>query len=146
LEGLLSIIHGITTIFMTTKIICDADFLVALLLKEDSNHYKAVDLYTKYFEICEFVFLSITKYEIATVLSRKLQQKDAISMYKDFKDGFQNEIWFEKSWEPQVIDLYNSFTKKNISFFDCACMVLANKINAKIASFDNFYPAEILIN
>jgi predicted nucleic acid-binding protein len=129
---------------MTTKILCDADFLIALLLKEDSNHLKAVGLYNKYSENYEFVFLSITKYEIATVLSRKLPQKEAISMYKDFQDGFQNEIWFEKSWESEVFELYNSFIKKNISFFDCACMILAPKINAKIASFDSFYPAEIL--
>lgn len=131
---------------MITKILCDADFLIALLLKEDSNHAKAINLYCKHSDNYEFVFLSITKYEIATVLSRKLQQKEAVSVYKDFQDGFQNEIWFEKGWESEVFDLYNSFTKKNISFFDCACMTLAHKINAKVASFDSFYPQSILIS
>ena len=73
-------------------------------------------------------------------------KKNAIALYKLFEENFQNEIWFEKSWEPEVFDLYNSFTKKNISFFDCAGMILAKKINAKIASFDSFYPTSILIS
>jgi predicted nucleic acid-binding protein len=129
---------------MTTKILCDADFFVAFFLDEDSNYHKARDLYSKYYLTHEFVFMSITKYEVATVLSRKVDQKNAIALYKLFEENFQNEIWFEKSWEAEVLYLYNSFTKKNISFFDCACMILAPKINAKIASFDSFYPLEIL--
>ena len=101
-------------------------------------------LFEKYSDTSDFMIMNLTKYEFSTVLSRKLPQLEAIKIYKEFTKDFQNEIWFEISWESEVFDLYNSFEKKNISFFDCACMILAKKINSKIASFDNFYPSELL--
>jgi predicted nucleic acid-binding protein len=128
---------------MTTKILCDADFLIALFTKQDSTHQKALDLYNSHDSDC-FTVMNLTIYEVATVLSRKMQQDKAIYTLESIRIIFPNAITFDIAWEAEVIDLYNSFTKKNISFFDCACMILAPKINAKIASFDSFYPPEIL--
>jgi predicted nucleic acid-binding protein len=127
------------------KILCDADFLIGLFLDDDSNHQKSIDIYKEYSETHDFVVLNLTKYEFATVLSRKLPQALAIEINKLFLETFTGEVYFEKSWETETYKLYNSFQKKNISFFDCACLHYAKMVKAKIASFDTFYSAEILV-
>ena len=130
---------------MTTnyKILCDADFIIALFVDTDSNHQKAMRTYNSNSND-SFLILNITIYEVATVLSRILPQSEAIYTLQSVRMRFESPIIFDPKWENSVYELYNSFSKKNISFFDCACMIYAKKVNAKIASFDNFYPAEIL--
>ena len=130
---------------MTTnyKILCDADFIIALFVDTDSNHQKAMRTYNSNSN-GSFLILNITIYEVATVLSRILPQSEAIYTLQSVRMRFESPIIFDPKWENSVYELYNSFSKKNISFFDCACMIYAKKVNAKIASFDNFYPAEIL--
>jgi predicted nucleic acid-binding protein len=54
------------------KIICDTDFLISLAITNESTHQQANQLFTKY-EDWEFLVLNLTKYEVATVLSRKFQ-------------------------------------------------------------------------
>ena len=129
----------------SNKILCDADFLIGLFLIDDSNFDNATAIYEKFSNTHNFIVLNLTKYEFATVLSRKLPQDLAIRINQQFLEQFTSEVYFEKSWEMEVYTLYDSFQRKNISFFDCACMIYAKKVNAKIASFNNFYPAEILV-
>ncbi len=57
---------------------------------------------------------------------------------------FNKPIIFDYKWENDIYRLYNSFEKKNISFFDCACLHYAKIVKAKVVSFDKFYPPEIL--
>jgi predicted nucleic acid-binding protein len=130
-------------ISMNNKILCDADFIIALFVDHDSNYIKATKLYNAT-DNSLFIVTNITIYEVATVLSRKLSQSEAVYTLESIRQRFINPIIFNHLWEAEVYDLYNSFDKKNISFFDCACMILAKKLDCKIASFDSFYPAEIL--
>lgn len=127
-----------------SKILCDADFIIALLLDTDSNHAKALELYNK-FEFNQFFVMNITLYEVATVLSRLLPQFEAIEVLSLVRQKFDNPVIFDPKWENSVYELYKTFTKKNISFFDCGCLIFAKKVNAKIASFDSFYPVELLV-
>ena len=131
---------------MTTssKILCDADFIIALFITTDSNHQKACDLYDTY-DFEQFFVMNITMYEVATVLSRLLPQSEAVTALQLVRQRFDNPVIFETKWGESVYELYNTFQKKNISFFDCACMILAKKVKAKIASFDSFYPPELLV-
>ena len=129
---------------MTNKIkgiLCDADFLIALYVDKDSNHQKATEIYSQ-FE--NFSILNITFYEVATVLSRLFDHELAKSTLQDMKELFTNIIIFDQKLEEKTFELYYSCNKKNISFFDCACLITAQKNNYKIASFDKFYPEEIL--
>ena len=128
----------------SNQIICDTDFIIGLYLEQDSNHSKAITIYNKYSQSHNLIILNLTKYEVATVLSRKLPQELAIAINTEFLNTFTQEIFFEKAWEVEVYNLFNSFQKKNISFFDCVCLIYAKKVNAKIASFDQFYPKDLL--
>ncbi len=127
-----------------SKIICDTDFLISLHLSNESTHLEAKKIWEKNLD-SEFYVLNLTKYEIATVLSRKLSQKEAVEVIKLINLNFEKEVWFEQKWQSEVYDIFESYSKKNISYFDCACLFLAEKIDAKIASFDKFYPEEVLV-
>ena len=123
------------------KVLCDTDFLVALHLETDSTHLRAKEIFSNY---DNFVVLDITFWEVATVLSRKLNQDQAILTLELIQQNFLDIFIFDKSLENQTFKLFKSFEKKNVSFFDCACFTVAQQNNFLIASFDKFYPAKIL--
>ena len=128
---------------MTNKtVLCDTDFLISLHLETDSTHLKAKEIFSKY---TDFVVLDITFWELATVLSRKLNQDQAILTLEFIQKNFPNTINFLAVHELLAFKLYKSYTKKNISFFDCACLVYAKQNDCLIASFDKFYPNNILV-
>jgi predicted nucleic acid-binding protein len=127
---------------MITKVLCDTDFIISLFLNEESTHDKAVQIFGNQYE---FYALNITMYEVATVLSRKLQQPEAIENLESVQNLFTKIMRITEEDETEIYKLYKSFSKKNISFFDCACQVVATNNNMKIASFDKFYAAELLV-
>lgn len=126
---------------LSVTVLCDTDFLVALYIAEDLNHAKANEILNKY---NSFIVTNITFYEVLTVLSRKLEQLIAIKILNQIQKDFSNILIFDQGWELEVYKIYTSFEKKNISFFDCACLFLATENNFKIASFDKFYPSDLL--
>lgn len=126
---------------ITKTVLCDADFLIALCIVNEPNHELAKEILAKY---NHFVVLNITFYEVATVLSRKLIQPEAVDTLERIQEAFCNVIYFLPINEFQTFKLYKSFTKKNISFFDCACSITARNNDFLIASFDKFYPLQIL--
>lgn len=129
---------------MTNTILCDTDFFVAFLLEEDSSHDTALELIYKY-QNNNFVYLSVTKYELMTVLSRKVPQIKAIEALEKFEDLFTQFLTVDSQLEADVIHFYKKASNKNQSFFDIACLLTAQKHGYKIASFDRFYPKELLI-
>ncbi len=125
-------------------VILDADFLIALYIDTDSNHERALFLYDK-IENCRV--LNLTIYEVATVLSRLFEHKIAKLILKNIlADLHQITLNFDPNWEDDIFKIYNLQTKKNISFFDCSLIFLAQNFDYKIASFDQFYPKELLLN
>ncbi len=130
---------------MTKKILCDTDFFVALLIADDMNNDKAMGIIQKY-SSWEFVYSNLTKYELMTVLSRKLDQKNAVKALNLFEDTFQNMFEFDALLESEIISFYKQSINKNQSFFDITCLTIAKKNNYKIASFDKFYPSDLLTN
>lgn len=129
---------------MSNKILCDTDFFIALLIAEDSNHSKAKKLALDYSDY-NFIYSNLTKYELMTVLSRKLEQKFAVQAIELFEHLFTEQFNFDTTLEKEAIRLYKQSLSKNQSFFDIACLVQAKQFNCKIASFDKFYPQEILV-
>ena len=127
----------------TKNILCDADFLIALLIQNDSNHLKARAIIDNNLD-ANFLYSNLTKYELMTVLSRKLDQKKAVQCLELFINIFEDEFQFDITLEPQIIDFYKQSTNKNQSFFDIACLLTAQKLNYRIASFDQFYPKGLL--
>lgn len=123
-------------------LLCDSDFLISLQLETESTHLNALKIFEKY---NNFLVLDIIFWEIATVLSRKLTHQQAILTLNLLQKTFIDVVEFTKEDEIETFKLFESFDKKNISFFDCANLHLAKKNNWKIASFDKFYPPEIRV-
>ena len=130
---------------MTKKLVCDTDFFIALLIQEDTNHTRAMDIIDIYSDHL-FAFSYLTKYELMNVLSRKLPQNLAIAALELFENTFEDRFDFDTALEQKVIDYYKKSSNKNISFFDITCLIQAQNWNCKIASFDKFYPTSVLIS
>jgi predicted nucleic acid-binding protein len=129
---------------MIKKILCDTDFFIALLIQEDSNNEKATAIINEFSDHI-FTYSNLTKYELVTVLSRKLPQKIAIQALEIFEETFEDRFDFDVTLEDKVLDFYKKSLNKNISFFDVACIVQAQNYHWKITSFDKFYPKEIIV-
>ena len=130
---------------MTKQILCDADFFVALLLDEDTNFEKAKAILDNNLD-CVFLYSNLTRYELMTVLSRKLPQIKAVEALELFQNTFTDEFEFDTTLDSKIIEFYKNSENKNQSYFDIACFFTAQKLNCKIASFDKFYPTAILIS
>jgi predicted nucleic acid-binding protein len=67
----------------------------------------------------------IVKQEIATLFSRRIDQKTAIHVV-DILEEFEI-ININAEMETQIWTVFKSFKKKNISFIDCCNLYLADK-------------------
>ena len=117
--------------------------MISLFIADETTHENAKYLYKKH-SYERWHALSLVSYEVATVLSRKYGHSMASGVIKALRslpllmishEEFEEDIWSE----------FLSYEKKNISFVDCANMVIAKRYNLKIASFDRFYPKSVLI-
>jgi predicted nucleic acid-binding protein len=123
---------------MDQMVIIDSDFIVNLLVDTDGNHQK-VQNYLYLHQNINFVCLNIVKFEVATVLSRKLSHQGAVEKFDEVGwDEFDYRI-LDEDLEARAVQIYKRQTHKNISLTDCAIVALSEEFNCKIASFDDFY-------
>ncbi len=87
--------------------------------------------------------LRITSYELATVLSRKVSHALAVSVSTALTEINVQYLTLEDDAEAWTE--FRAHTRKNISFFDCANLVTARKLGLKIATFDSFYPKDMVL-
>lgn len=125
------------------KLLYNTDFILNLLVKSESNHTKAISLIKSIVADQEW-YLKLVHFELATVLSRKFDQGFAIRVLEGFSQTSLNPLEFSDQDEAETWDLFRSFKNNNISFVDCANIVVARKNNLKILTFDKFYPEELL--
>lgn len=131
---------------MTTShngVLYDTDFIISLFIKEESTHSRAVEIFDTIDLLPSFT-LKLVTYELATVLSRKVPHSVVSEKMQQFHTiPFTFLPLFEKD-EKDVWQEFYSYQKKGISLVDCANLVMARKLNLKIASFDKFYPRELM--
>lgn len=123
--------------------ILDSDFVYAYFVNTQSTHLIAKNILTNIVNQPLFM-LDLVKYELATVISRKETQQMAIDIIQDLEVFELGRISINDQDEKKIWELFKSFTKKNISFVDCANLYFAQKLNYQIASFDQFYPKDLL--
>ena len=125
-------------------ILLDADFLIALNVKEQSTHQKAQQLALQ-FTNKSLVMLRIVQAEFATVASRKFDHDFAVEVSLSLEDYGVSVLEMTTDDYKQAWEEFANYTKRGTSFFDCANLVMARKLKAKIASFDQFYPEDIRV-
>ena len=127
------------------NIILDSDFIFGFFINVDSNYDKARKWYAENSLNSNFILLNITKFEVITLVSRRYTQELAKNILSEM-EVFNSQIFYvDERVDPEIWSEFNKYSKKNISLVDCANLVYARKLNAKIASFDKFYPSEILV-
>jgi len=127
------------------NIVIDTDFLLSLILPDEPNHLKAIQMWQ--ISSFETIFvLNLVKYETLNVLSRKLPQLEAIRNFNLIDWSALNYIFIDENLESKSIEIYKNQNRKNISAIDCAILAFAKQFDCKIASFDHFYPKEFLLS
>jgi predicted nucleic acid-binding protein len=122
----------------------DSDFLFSYFFADQSTGAKAKIIGARI--ITQEVFmLSITLQELGTVISRKKSKKEAIEIIDWVMSLNLDFIRPTLEDENQIWQLFKSFDKKNISYIDCANLYFAKKNNYKIATFDAFYPQDMIV-
>ena len=121
------------------KALADADFLVALAKKDDSNHKKAL---AKLADL-ENVVVFITPFaipEAATVLSYKASHKVAKDFLIFLRQKDFIELPMEKAVSGDADKIFLARNEKGISWIDCfnAASVKSYQLDG-ILSFDKFY-------
>lgn len=121
------------------RILVDADFLVALAKKDDSNHKKAIALAEKlagsFFFVTQF-----TIPEATTVLSYKVSQNSAKIFLNETRKMNLIELPFAQNLSESTDSIFNSSHKKGTSWIDCLNIAYVKNFQLDgILSFDKFY-------
>lgn len=121
------------------NILVDADALIALYNKNDSNYLKAKR--TSHNIIKDHLFISpITIPEGATVLSHKVSQETAIRFIKETRTRKLEEITLSQDLIIKADQIFIDQKNKNTSWPDCLNMAIARDLKIDtIFSFDSIY-------
>ena len=126
------------------RILYDTDFLLGAFAQDDAHYTNVRPLLNK-IGIHEMFALRLVHYELATVLSRKFKQSLTIAILDEVKKLPIHWLSIDEVIEEKIWQEFYSYKKKNVSFVDCANLAFALDMNMKIASFDRFYPKDILL-
>jgi predicted nucleic acid-binding protein len=126
-------------------ILLDTDFLFSFFDSSQSTHEASKKVVEKYGNQ-EFYLSNLVKQELATVISHKVGYKECQIIITAINGLEVKNIYVDEIQTVQIWELFNTFHKKQISFVDCSNLYLAKKLGYKIASFDKFYPKNILAN
>lgn len=114
-------------------IFLDSSYLIALFVKKEENHQRAVDL-AEIIKNEEKLISKLVIAETITVLKKKLQTKDIAKIYEILKD-------FTTAEDSHLFDnAFKHFVKYDgeISFFDAVYIALMEDFRIhQIASFDS---------
>jgi predicted nucleic acid-binding protein len=124
--------------------ILDTDFIFSYFDSNQSTHQKASNLEEKFGD-SHIIVSNLVKQELATVISSRFGSLLAKEILENLTLFDPQEVFFDEIETEKIWKLFWSFQKKRISFVDCSNLLLAQKYNCKIASFDQFYPKEMLL-
>jgi len=126
-----------------SSVLVDADILVALAKKDDSNHKKAVEINNLLQEKGVTFYVSLfTIAEATTVLSYKVSHKAAKEFLRDIRKIDLPVLELSEKYKDLADEWFLKQTKKGASYFDCYNMALLERYKAQIKgifSFDSIY-------
>lgn len=124
-------------------ILVDADALVALAKKDDSNHKRAVRINNSLQEKGVSYYLSpFTIAETATVLSYKVSHQAAKKFLREIRKINLPVLELPEKYRDWADKWFLKQKKKGVSYFDCYNMALLERYKTQIEaifSFDSIY-------
>lgn len=122
-----------------TKLLVDADALVALAKSDDTNHKKALALVRK-LKSPSFYISPYAIPEAVTVLSYHVSQTAAKAFLKRVREKNLKQLPSTHAIELETDIVFQSQNKKGTSWFDCFNVALMHNHSLDfIFSFDKFY-------
>ncbi|MFH0755327.1 MAG: PIN domain-containing protein [bacterium] len=120
------------------QILIDADFLIALIKKDDKNHLKSIKKLEDFKDVSVFI-TPFTIPETATVLSYKVSHQSAKDFLKESRKKFT-----KLSSNDQIINMADEIflaqNKKGTSWIDCLNVATIKFYDLNgIFSYDKFY-------
>lgn len=129
--------------FLIKDILLDADALVALAKKDDSNHSKAVKINNLLQNKGASYFLSpFTLAEAVTVLSYRVSHEAGKKLLKELRKIDLPILELPENYQDLADKWFLKQKKKGISYFDCYNMALLERYNNQLVaifSFDEVY-------
>lgn len=124
------------------KYLVDSDFLVGLSSKNDPHHTNCKKIFA---DLCgknvDLVALNLVVQETATVISKKISQKESLRFIELFRNLPIQLILLDLELENSSWRIFEKQTKKGTSYVDCANIAAVEKYKFEgILSFDKFYP------
>lgn len=129
---------------LLNDVLIDADALVALAKKDDSNHKMAIAINQRLqTKGVVYILSPFTIAEATTVLSYKVSQQAAKIFLEEMRKINLAEFDFRKEYCELTDKWFNKQKKKGASYFDCFNMALMERYQNQIVaifSFDRTYP------
>lgn len=125
-------------------IFIDSNILIAWFNKEDIDHSKAKKLIQNLPPDVPRLTSNLVIYEVLTVLSLRASRKKALKFGEWFfplvSYGAIGEVFINEPFEYQTWALFEKIKQKNISFADCASVIIAKEFGAReILTFDRHF-------
>jgi len=114
------------------KYIFDTIFLLSLIMVDDINHKKAIEIFEDIDKNSIFYINEITYIELFTVITYKMWY-EKISLIKNILD----DLWvtFLNSWNMEYISFFE-FLSKKISVVDSSIIYDSIRYNLEVLTFD----------
>ena len=126
---------------MNQKILVDSDAFYALINPTDPHHKAALRINKMLIsQETQFVSTNLVLYEVATLLSYRLDRQTAIKFLTEFGEKNIEIYHVDDNREKETLAIFKKQTKKRISMVDCANMAVMKKFGIVTSfSFDEIY-------
>ena len=126
-----------------TMILFDSDFVFSYFVKEQSTHKDAVNIVEKY-STAKYYISNLVRQELATVLSYKKKFLETRTVFYNLEKFEVKNVFIDSADEYSIWSMFWRY-EKSVSFIDVSNIYLAEKYGYRIASFDKFYPKELIL-
>lgn len=117
----------------------DTDFIIASRFPQESTYHRARFLAEKIYSTDDFLITELVLMEVATVISYKYSQIQAIQAVQTLQKAGQAILQLDTDDWKNAWNLFFQQQKQRTSVVDCSNVILAQKLGAQIVSFDQFY-------
>lgn len=126
------------------KYLVDADFLFGLFVPDDAHHVTSKRILKKYRNSIQLFVIDLVLFEVATVISYKVNQTEAVRFLDLLPKLELTKIEVRTDLEEKAWNVFRKQTKKGTSFVHCAnlAMIELYKLDG-ILSFDTFYTTKL---
>lgn len=123
------------------KVLFDSDFLFGSFNPADPHYQQALTMFAELIKLKPSIYIvNLVLYETATLISHRLDHKQAIKFFKDILTTDFTCIFIDEELSKKATQIFLKQSKKDTSFVDCANVAVMEKLKInKIFSFDKFY-------